>query len=246
MAFTQIFPGNSQGGDTLRLMIDAYGILKQDLQPKNNPGHVVVGGLLYSWNLVAPTDIQENIQHDWEEYGSWQGRMASLKLDAQKALAAMSAAAGGGLTKASSTTSLALGKVDSPMVYNGSRRLEYSITVPFMRWKGGAFKDVFEPIHQFRKLSCASMGNGDVIGFPAIFSISTFPADFIDIKYAALKDVQTVYQSPFIGGYPQRAECTLTFMDIQPLYQESWKNGQNILTTSTTAGGNSYGKPAGR
>lgn len=246
MAFMQEFPGNTQGGDTLRLMIDAYSIEKQDLQPKNNSGHIETGGLLYSWNLVAPTEVQENIQHDWEDYGSWQGRAAELKSHLEKGAAALLGIAGGGVTRGTGNTNLSLAKVDSPMVYVGSKRLEYNITVPFMRYKGGAFKDVFEPIHQFRKFSCASMGEGDVIGFPAIFSISTFPADFISIRFAALKDVQVVYQSPFIGGYPQRADCTLTFMDIQPLYQESWKNGKNILTTSTTDGGNSYGKPPGR
>jgi len=232
MGFFQEFPGAMNSDDTLRLMIMANKIEKQDLQPKNNPGHVEIGGLLYYWNLVAPSDIQENIQHDWEEYGSWQGRMAELKTAAEKSLASSANALGGQLTRGASNTNLALAKVDSPMVYTGSKRLEYSITVPFMRWKGGAYKDVFEPIHQFRKLSCASMGNGDTIGFPAIFEIYTMPANFLQIKFAALKDVQTKYESPFVGGYPQRAECTLTFMDIQPLYQESWQNGKATVTAS--------------
>jgi hypothetical protein len=236
MGFVQEFPGNMTSNDTLRLMIVANSIERQDLQPKNNPGHVEVGGVLYSWNLVAPSDIQENIQHDWEEYGSWQGRMAELKTNLQRGVAAGASALGGAVTRGNANTNLALAKVDSPMVYTGSKRLEYSITIPFMRYKNGAYKDVFEPIHQLRKLSCASMGNGDTIGFPAIFEIYTMPANFLDIKFAALKDVQTKYESPFVGGYPQRAECTLTFMDIQPLYQESWRNGKELVTVEAYGG----------
>jgi len=241
MGFIQEFPGSMYSKDTLRLMIMANSIEKQDLQPKNNPGHVEIGGLLYYWDLVAPSDLQENIQHDWEEYGSWQGRASELKTSLQKGTASMGNILQGNVTKTSGNTSLALAKIDSPMVYVGSKRLEYNITIPFMRYRRGSYKDVFEPIHQFRKLSCASMGNGDTIGFPAIFEIYTTPANFLQVKFAALKDVQIKYESPFVDGYPQRAECTLTFMDIQPLYQESWRNGKETVTVGTTGGGTGGG-----
>lgn len=236
MGFKQEFPGAMDSPDTLRLKIAAYGIKKQDLQPKNNSGHVEVGGLLYDWDLVAPTDIQENVQHTWEEYSSFQGRIAQLVSDTSKAIATTLQITGGA-SRGAGNTDPAKAKVDSPMVYTGSKRLEYSLTIPFMRYRNGARADVFEPIHQFRKLSCATITGGsiDTVNFPAIFEIWTEPADFIYIRFAALTDVQTKYEAPFIGGYPQRAECTLTFMDIQPLYRESWLGdfaGGASLTTA--------------
>lgn len=233
VSFFQEFPGNMSSQDTLRLYISAKTVLKQDLQPKNNSGHIEVGSELYSWNLVAPTDIQENIQHTWEEYGSFQGRASQLKSDAFSSLAAASQITTAADGRAGGNTNPARAKVDSPIVYTGSKRLEYSITIPFMRYLGGSYKDVFEPIHNFRKLSCAGISNQiDTVDFPAIFEIYTSPADFVYIKYAALLDVQTKYEAPFVGGYPQRAECTLTFMDIQPLYRESWRDGNGLITTS--------------
>lgn len=237
MGFFQEFPGSMNSPDTLRLRIIAFDIKKQDLQPKNNSGHVEVGGKLYDWDLVAPSDIQENIQHTWEEYSSFQGRAAQYISDVSKAISS-AVQIGGGFLRSGGNTDPAKSKVDSPMVYTGSKRLEYSITVLFMRWRNGAFADVFEPIHQFRKYSCASFGGSiDTVNFPAIFQIYTSPADFINIRYAALTDVQTKYESPFVSGYPQRAECTLTFMDIQPLYRESWQDGMSVVTTEMSIPG---------
>ena len=236
MGYVQEFPGSMNSPDTLRLKITASKITKQDLQPKNNSGHIETGGALYTWDLVAPTDIQENIQHTWEEYSSFQGRTAQLISDTTKAVAT-AAQIFKGLGRGAGNTNPARAKVDSPMVYVGSKRLEYNITIPFMRYKRGSFVDVFQPIHEFRRLSCASFGSSiDTVNFPAIFEIYTSPADFIYIQYAALLDVQSKYESPFVGGYPQKAECTLTFMDIQPLYRESWLSGQGALTTSILGG----------
>lgn len=222
--FMQRFPGNTFSGDTLRLVIVARKMLKQNLNPKDI-NHVELGGIEGEWNLVAPTDIQDQINHTWEAYHSFQGRAAQLVSDTM-------ASATSGLqvftqeTRAKGDTDPAKAKVDSPMVYTGSDRLQYSFLVPFMRWEGGSFKDVYEPIHWFKKLSCASLGGSiDTIDFPAIFTINTEPKDFITLPYAALKSVQTTYQSPFVDGYPQRAECTLTFEDIRPLYREWIQDG---------------------
>jgi hypothetical protein len=237
MGFVQDFPGNTFSNDTLRLRIFAKEIVDQDLKPKNNTGHIVVGGDLYDWNLVAPSDLQENIQHTWEEYSSFQGRAAQMISDTVRSFASLSQV-GGGISRSSGSTKPAMAKVDSPMVYVGSKRLEYSITIPFMRYRRGAFADVFQPIHEFRKLSCASFGKTtDTVNFPAIFEIYTEPANFLYIQFAALTDVQTKYEAPFVLGYPQRAECTLTFMDIQPLYRESWMNGLSTVTSGIVGGG---------
>jgi hypothetical protein len=232
MGFIQKFPGGMFGEDTLRLNIYAYKIKQQNLMPKDI-NHIDRGGILYTWSLVAPTNIQENIQHTWEEYHSFQGRAAQLRSDAIAAITRGSQVVTGP-SRYGGNTDAAKAKVDSPIVYTGSERLEYNFLVPFMRYEGGAYKDVFEPIFMFKKYSCASIGGAiDTIDFPAIFQINTTPADYIYIEYAALTNVQVTYEAPYIGGYPQKAECTLTFRDIRPLYRESWRTGAvgGIVTT---------------
>lgn len=235
--FRQDFPGDTMSKDTLRLLIIARDMQKQNLSPKDI-NHVETGATLATWNLVAPTDFQEQLGHDWEEYHSFQGRASQLVSDAYSGVArAMQIK--GGFAKSDGNTNPAKAKVDSPLVYTGSQRFEYSFTIPFMRYRGGSFKDVFEPIHHFRKLSCASLGLSiDTINFPAIFEIGSRPNEFIALPYAALVNVQSTYQAPYVDGYPQRAECTLTFRDIRPLYREWFADGKGKVTVGVAVGRN--------
>lgn len=222
--FIQQFPGDTLSKDTLRLIIIARGIKKQNLQVKET-NHLEYGETLATWNLVAPTDIQENIKHSWEEYHSFQGRAAQLVSDTMAGGGRLLQGTGGG-DRNLGNTDPAKAKVDSPMVWTGSERLQYSFTIPFMRYQGGSYKDVFEPIHQFRKLGCASIGDSiDTIQFPAIFEIGSRPSEFLLLPYAALTNVQVTYNAPYVGSYPQRAELTLTFEDIRPLYKEWLADG---------------------
>jgi hypothetical protein len=237
--YIQEFPGAMYSDDTLRLIIIAREIKKQNLQPKDI-NHIETLGELQSWNFVAPTDIQENIQHTWEDYHSFQGRAAQLLSDVIQSGAKLSQIGGQG-SRSSGGTDPSQAKVDSPIVWTGSRRREITFNIPLMRWQKGAFADVFSPIHEFRKLGCAGMkGNIDAVSFPAIFEVRTSPADFIFFDYAALTDVQVDYKSPFIGGFPQQANLTLTFRDIRPLYRELWHDGQGSITTSMQTAGEGF------
>lgn len=224
MGFFQTFPGGGEGANpnTLRVNITAFKTEKQNLNPKE-ANHIVVGAPVYDWSMIAPTDIQENISHTWEEYHSVQGRVAEVVRDVTVSGQKLLNAAQGGLGRAGGTTAGGLVKVDSPMVYTGSERREYSFTFPMMQHRDIA-NDVANPINEFRKYSCASIDDigADTIEFPCTFEIQTWPVPFIFIKYSILSNVQVTYNAPFKQGYPQRAELTLTFKDIRPLYQSSW------------------------
>ena len=129
----------------------------------------------------------------------------------------------------SGSTSNAKYKVDTPLVYTGSQRRQISFTFVLQMWKD-AYSDVLEPIHEFRKLSCAGIEGKsvDVIDWPAIFSVSTQPQGFVDIMDAALTDVQVTWGAGAqygAMGNPRRAELTVTFLDLRPLYKSSWSQG---------------------
>lgn len=230
MAFYQEFPGGSKSNDTLRIQIIAKEIKKQNLDPKD-PNHIEVGGIMGMWNFIAPTDIQESITHTWEEYHSFQGRAAQLRSDTVTSVGKASQILDGPARRAGSTNPAKL-KVDSPVVYTGSERLEYSFTFLLMHYTD-IKNDVMTPIHELRKLGCAVIAGQaiDTIQFPAIFEITSQPAPFIHIPVAALTNVQTTYNAPYKGGLPSRAELTLTFKDVQPLYQGSWGDIGGMVTT---------------
>jgi len=231
-SFKQEFPGGFDSNDTLHIIIRANEILKQNLEPKDI-NNLEKGGELAVWDMIAPTDIQENVSHSWEEYSAFQGRAAQLRADIMTSAGKLIQGADG-ITRKSGNTEPARIKVDSPMVYSGSERLEYSFTFLLMQYRH-IKKDVMNPIHEFRKLSCASIEGQtiDTIQFPAVFSITTSPSTFIKVDNAALTNVQVLYNAPFKGGLPSRAELTLTFKDIRPLYTRSFGGVGGIVSTGT-------------
>jgi hypothetical protein len=162
--------------------------------------------------------------------------IATAKSDVKQMTSALEGAmkSGGSMGAALSnmTTEAARYKVDTPLVYTGSQRRQMSFTFTLQEYKD-AYSDVLRPIHEFRKLSCAGIEGQsiDKIDFPAIFMIQTTPLGFISIKDAALVDVQVTWNSPHTGGVPKRAELTLTFLDLRPLYKSSWGDATGSIIT---------------
>jgi hypothetical protein len=244
MNFRQEFPRSGNAQDLTIIDINAYQIKQQNLAPRD-PNHIQKGGLLSTWSFIGFEDIQEAITHNWEAYDSMPGRssekIATSKKHAKEVVSAI-AGVGAAITNKSfqtgmrtATTEAARYKVDTPLVYTGSQRRQMTFTFVLQEWKN-ASKEVLEPIHEFRKLSCAGIEGQsiDKIDFPAIFQIISIPVGFVNISDAALVDVQVTWNSPYTNGISQRAELTLTFLDLRPLYKSSWgdPNG-NIITVDT-------------
>lgn len=235
--FTQEFPGGGYANNpnVLRIDITAARCLRQNLNPKL-ANHIEVGEADAHWSMIAPTDIQENISHTWEEYSSIQGRVAQARTDIIKSGTKIFDLRNGG--RQGGGTGAALNKVDSPMVYTGSERREYSFTFLLQMYTDIGSKEVAQPINEFRKYSCATIDNisADTIEFPHIFTIESMPQPFIYVKWCVLTNVQVTYNAPYRNGYPQRAELTLTFKDIRPLYKNSWlKDVGGHVTTGQIA-----------
>jgi len=244
MGFEQEFPRSGKVADLTKVNIVASELLQQHLNPREAT-YIEKGGELYDWSFIGFTDIQESISHTWEPYGSIQGRMSqkvtAVKESAGKLINAftsmntMSKSSAGFVSAAlaSGTTDAAKYKVDTPLVYTGSQRRQISFTFTLMEWTD-AFNDVLSPIHEFRRYSCASIADSsiDMVKFPAIFSVQTSPQSFVDIKDCALTDVQVTWNSPHTFGNPMRAELTVTFLDLRPLYRSSWGESNGAISSS--------------
>jgi len=238
--FRQEFPNSGRAKELSHVRIIANSLETQNLNPRD-PNHIQKGGIISSWDFIGFTDIQEGISHTWEPYGSIQGRLselvATMKTDTVKTVDLTSASKAGSLGEVLSKGSTEGGKykVDTPLVYTGSQRRQISFTFVLQMYKD-EYSDVLEPIHEFRKLSCAGIEGKsvDVIDWPAIFSVSTSPQPFVDIADAALTDVQVTWGAGAqygAMGTPRRAELTVTFIDLRPLYKSSWsQNGGGVVS----------------
>ena len=84
-------------------------------------------------------------------------------------------------------------KIDSSLIYQDSKRREYSLTFHLAITSGNSDpeKAVFEPIRRLEELSCAQVEDGDLIGiqYPAIFKVFTRPGNIIKINHAAITSV---------------------------------------------------------
>ena len=218
--------------------------------------------VLGSWKLLAPTEIAEDVGHEWNEYESIGSKVAGkigkttegMKqfTELLKGVSDMKVPRGKGaigkaqniaeqMAGAAAKVSIPDFKVDSAMVYQGSKRREYTLAFQFALTssKNSTPKNsVFEPIRELEKLSCASIDEGNLVGinFPAIFKVTSGPSNIIKINNAVLTAVQPTWKAPYIGGYPSMCELQITLMDLEPLYRQSWEGGGIVKVGAVESG----------
>ena len=246
--------------DTLWINFRAREFLDQSGIARGNSSISKGKDILGEWKLLAPKEIGESIAHDWGEYESIGTRIAQKMGDIKKAVNEIKGGYNALDTSYQDTKkklendksvnardlmSLAVGtaastnvtkqKIDSSMVYQNSKRREYSLTFNFSitHINGNTKSDVFDPIRKLQELSCAQVTDGLIdIKFPAIFEIWTTPGDIIKINNGVITSVQPIYKAPYINGYPTTCDLQLTFMDISPLYRSSFGHGSPVRTSS--------------
>lgn len=221
-------------------------------------GSIETGSKLKSWKLLSPTEIMESVSHDWGEYESIGSRIAQkigeIKTGVNEfkgltsALGKSLSEGAGSFSARKLASNIAYGaanvsvpkfKVDTSMVYQDTKRREYKFVFNFAVTYGGKGpeKEVFEPIREMEKLSCAEIGGEFAlidIKFPAIFKVYSEPSGIIKINHAALTAVQPTWKAPFKDGYPISCELQVTVMDIEPLYRKSFEEGGIIRTSKST------------
>lgn len=221
-------------------------------------GNIEIGPKLGSWKFLAPNEINETISHDWGEYESIGSRVADkigkigqgVKEGTQLIKGLSNVAK---TTKESSeginarevarrTVSAATNidvpnyKIDTPIVYQNSKRRFYEFTFNLAvtdRGKG-ARTEVFEPIRELQKLTCAQQEGLVNIKFPSIFKIYSSPSDIIKINFAAVTSVLPTWTGPYKDGYPMFCQVQISIEDIEPLYRKSFETGgagYNVIRT---------------
>lgn len=245
------------------------------------------------WRFLAPESIQETVAHDWGEYENIGTRLTQKIHNIQKGIfeagelkeatfsnLARSLKNKGGIS-ANDVINAATGidvqktKYDASLVYQDSKRREYSLTFN-ISWAPGIrsfienkIEDVLvsgfglggipqyerarlikssinyskllqayivDPIRKLEEYSCAEMLDSFTnIDFPYIFTVYSYPKGLIRINNAAITSVQPTWNGPYVYGIPTNCELQITFMDIEPLYRRSIRQGglykSNIIRT---------------
>jgi hypothetical protein len=219
----------------------------------DNDGIALEGGEMFKF--LAPNDIQENIGHTWEEYESVSSRLANKVAAASKAIqeggqqikglgTALKKTVLGkkdymGALMSNVAASLAgqeivNRKIDAGMTYTSSERRNLTLEFTLID-EGNPNFDIIDPINRLKRYSCADKSSLSSIHFslPFVWEVYTEPQKWIHIKQAALIAVQPTFKGPFRNGLPSLCEVQLNFLDLTPLYRNTFDKTEKISVTST-------------
>jgi len=241
-----IEPYTSPGFTGTWIIIDAKELHEETAWMGDGAGGLVVGDKKRSWKFLAPQQIQENVIHEWAPWETISSRIAGMGKEGVQVLESLSSV-GQSLSKGVSNMSVGAGykalsqikkvktKVDTPLVYENTQRMEWTMTFNLIAASDGE-QDIMVPVRKLEEMSAPVRGDvqgltGTDITLPHIFSIysetnETNPASsllMIDIEHTALTSIQPTYMAPYDKyGYPTRCELTLTFKQLPPLYSDSF------------------------
>ncbi len=207
-------------------------------------GNLTLGRTKTQFKFLAPPEILEMHNHEWEEYAS----LASRLLEKVKQLRTMTEHGKSILDKLTSTVvkkgwhlpslqgienyagsvnlPVPRRKIDTPLTYKTSQRRQYQFEFVLADNQGG--KTVVQAVKLLE--SFAAPRSTAVIGieFPHIFKVQTEPEGLILMEHAALTSIQPTWQYPYTNGYPTRCNLTLNFTDMSPLFEKTIKAGTII------------------
>jgi hypothetical protein len=127
-------------------------------------------------------------------------------------------------------------KPDTPLIYRGSSRRELPITFELAD-QGDPVKDVWDPVQRLREYSSPEhSGDQFNIEFPYVFFLQTvtgngLPIPLLTMRRAVLRSVQPSFEGPYRGGYPSRCELTVTFVDMEHVYKDTFKIDPRVTGT---------------
>jgi hypothetical protein len=124
-------------------------------------------------------------------------------------------------------------RVDSAQVYKSSEFLTYIFEFDFGihgDTRESSPQQMWEMTQDLMKFSSpadAREGTGTDKGIfidpPHIFTIESWPSKFLYIQYASIRNIQLdISECLYIGGYPTNYKATITFTDIEPLFDSSF------------------------
>lgn len=202
-----------------------------------------------SFKFLAPVEFPEVLEHQWEQYESLASRALQFGVTVGKAYEAAQGVRKaykglenqvknimtgegeriditqslGQLVSDAGGAPVFQHRIDTPLVYKGTDRRKLTFVFNFID-EGDPKQDVIYPIRLLQRLSCPEPA-GDLLAIklPYVFKIDSEPSHgFLRVENAALTTVSPTYYGPYIDGYPMRASIELTFVDLAPLYRETF------------------------
>ncbi len=133
-------------------------------------------------------------------------------------------------------------RVDTPLVYKNTERRTFELVFNLVSLEGNNYKDVVEPVRLLQAISSPAKVSGlesynpKVIS-PYVFEIMTTPEGkgsnqtsypLLIIPYAILRSINPVFKGPWMHGEPSRCELRLSFQELEPVYDTTFKNAGRI------------------
>ena len=225
MAYIQKIPFRNHVKDLVYMNIQVWEVLEQPVEGRKPFKWEVRQVPDARYSFLAPNEILETINHNWKPYDSMAGRVGQ----AIAKMGNMVKDVRSSVTKKVSSESY---QMDAPMVFDGSDRRKFTLTVQFHDQDNP--QEHIDVITSFRSYGCARIGDGKnavaKIENPYVFQIWTTPNDFMSFEMAALGAMNITYKYPFMNGLATQAEMVLEFEDLQPLYEQSFKTGATVTT----------------
>lgn len=216
----------NQKKDMLNVIIEVFYIDGQQLDTKDQSFLLKTVAPFGPYSFFAPNEIQENITHSWEEHDSMAGRIAQIVTDTQQGIKGIVELGKGG------TTGSKQYKLDAPLVWKNSPRREYTLPIVLLDADNPGL--ISEVVQDFKRMSSAKAGpnNLSAVDFPYIFRVRLHPGSLVYMESAALTGIQTTYHYPFKDGYPIKIDMTLTFLDLEPLFEHTFSGEYSVTTNN--------------
>jgi hypothetical protein len=204
-------------------------------------GSLQLGRKYTTFKFLAPEQIIDTHNHDWQEYASIQSRILekvvgfktaidqggtalnTLTTEFKNAKARSEWPSGERIANVLSSVGdvrVPRYKIDTPLRYTNSQRRQYQLTFILADADDGTMLQ--NTINLLQKYAAPSTVKESQISinFPYIFSVNTEP------------EVLVTWQAPYVKGRPIRCELTLSFTDMSPLFQKTITEG-GIVNVNT-------------
>lgn len=180
----------------------------------------------------------KNLQNQWKKYKERADKNRSLTGQTVSKIVQAPMDTLHQLAVAGSQADIRQQRIDTALVYKNSERRKYDFVFYLADIGVNLYDEVIYPVKLLQYLSSPSKdndrGNASLadIKAPFFFELSTWPKDYIRVKYAACTLVQPTWKGPYIKGLPSSCELHLSFVEIEPLWDSMFVDDKRI-TSST-------------
>jgi hypothetical protein len=217
-------------------------------------GNLTLGRTKTQFRFLAPPEILEMHNHEWEEYASLASRLLekvsqlrTMTEHGQNLLSKLGKDISGVIQNGADLPSLKSiedyagsvnlpvpsRKMDTPLSYKTSQRRQYQFEFVLADSQGG--KTVVQAVKLMESFAAPRSTSVLGIEFPHIFKVQTEPEGLILMEHAAITSIQPTWQYPYIKGYPTRCNLTLNFTDMSPLFENTIKAGTIIRVNPSSS-----------